>query len=63
MPPNPTPDKADTPTPSTACTSEGKNTQGGIVEALAAALQALSPADGARLAAMLLNQGNGQGGP
>jgi hypothetical protein len=40
----------------TRCTSEAGNANAGTVEALAAALLGLSPADRARLAAMLLGQ-------
>ena len=41
----------------TGCTSWAEIQQTGTVEALAAALQALSPADRARLAAILLGEG------
>jgi hypothetical protein len=40
----------------TACTSEPENANAGTVEALAAALLSLSPADRQRLAALLLGQ-------
>ncbi len=50
-----------------ACTSKPETVQAGTVEALAAALQALSPADRARLAALLVGQpaeqAEGKGGP
>ena len=42
-----------------ACTSKPETVQPGTVEALATALQALPPADRARLAALLLDQGAG----
>ena len=41
----------------TACTSTAETANAGTVEALAAALLALSPRDRARLVAMLLGQG------
>jgi hypothetical protein len=44
-----------------ACTNEGKNEQTDPVNALAAALLSLSPADRARLAALLLGQAEGEG--
>ena len=46
----------------TACTSTAETANAGTVDALAAALLALSPRDRARLAAMLLGQG-ATGGP
>jgi hypothetical protein len=54
------PNKADTPNPSSGCTngctSEANPEQADPLEPLAAALLALSAADRARLAAMLLGQ-------
>jgi hypothetical protein len=44
-----------------ACTSKVKNDQDTTLETLAAALLTLSPADRAKLAAMLLGQQLGQG--
>ena len=44
-----------------ACTSEPKTVNAGTVEALAAALRSLSPADRARLAALLSERGEGEG--
>jgi hypothetical protein len=62
--PNPLPHKVDAPSPppacTNACTSETGNANAGTVEALAAALLALSPADRARLAALLVG-GQGEG--
>jgi hypothetical protein len=59
------PPKEDTSSPSSGCTSGCTgNVETGptpTVEALAAALLGLSPADRARLAAMLLGQQPGQG--
>jgi hypothetical protein len=45
-----------------ACTSTAANANAGTVEALAAALRSLSPADRARLAALLSEPGEGEGG-
>jgi hypothetical protein len=62
--PNPLPHKGDAPGTlsacTNACTSEAGNANTGTVEALAAALLALSPADRARLAALLVG-GPGEG--
>ncbi|MGH7226159.1 MAG: hypothetical protein ACRELF_23335, partial [Gemmataceae bacterium] len=43
----------------TACTSDGKNEQTDPLAAIADKLMSLSPADRARLAAMLAGQGQG----
>jgi hypothetical protein len=63
--PNPLPGKGDAPSPPSACTNactgEAGNANAGTVESLAAALLALSPADRARLAALLLGQQAGRG--
>jgi hypothetical protein len=45
----------------TACTSEAENDNAGPVEALAATLQALSPADRLKLAALLAGQAKRDG--
>jgi hypothetical protein len=50
------PHKEDTSKPSSGCTTEGKPQQADPLAPLAAALLGLSPADRARLAAMLLGQ-------
>ncbi len=56
IPPKPLPDKVDAPAETSACTSKPESVQQpGTVEALAAALQALTQADRTRLAAMLLD--------
>ena len=60
----PLPHKADTPSPSSRCTSgctgEGETQQTDPVAAIAAALAGLTPADRSRLAAMLMGQQTGQ---